>query len=382
MRKLIITAAVAFLFCSKIIRKILRVVKRTHYKLESRCAVLMHTDKKVTPSLEISKGIPRREEVCHYKRLFISHSGEVFPCCLRWGDPRMKIGHIYDKDLLESIKRFDTRCSCERFLLRKGLEAERIQVDFLNIELSLECQGNCAMCCVGAPNWKGTYRYYDYLTHLIEALGPKRILVQGGEVLVQREALEWVEKTKNTHPDIAFSLVTNGNVDMRMVDAVNRLFKRAIISFVGFEPLTYERIMGMNIEKAKNFVEDLTKNGKIEVVPKYLLTPLNAHTTDLFLSWAISLEPTEIFVFSCGGFDQYINRNTPDHYWDKIFERTRQKVKRTIVDNISNLRAGNTKVYFTVDSIKTLKLFSEWSSFIKENNLQDSVAAIPSLTEI
>jgi len=86
----------------------------------------------------------------------------------------MKIGHIDDPGILEKIRRFNAACCCERYELEPAAPGEAPAYDFLNIELSLVCQGTCAMCCVGAPDWQGRYDYYDSLTRMVEQLRPRR----------------------------------------------------------------------------------------------------------------------------------------------------------------------------------------------------------------
>ncbi|OVE74418.1 hypothetical protein BVX94_00405, partial [bacterium B17] len=114
-------------------------------------------------------------------------------------------------------------------------------------------------------------------------------MVQGGEVLVQKKSLGWVRLIKEKHPSIKLSIVTNGNVGLEMVDVVEHLFSEVFVSVVGFQSETYKAVMGLNIEKTKTFVEKLLANNNIEVIPKFLITPINIHEVSLFLKWIIEL---------------------------------------------------------------------------------------------
>lgn len=53
------------------------------------------------------------------------------------------------------------------------------------------------------------------------------------------------------------SLVTNGNIDEEKIPRIAGLFGRITVSFVGFQPETYYKIMGLDINKTFNFVEKL-----------------------------------------------------------------------------------------------------------------------------
>ena len=74
----------------------------------------------------------------------------------------------------------------------------------------------CVMCCVNAPDWRGQYDYYSQLEELIKQTQPEEILVQGGEVLIQKQSIEWLTQVKQDFPDIKISLVTNGNVNQKI----------------------------------------------------------------------------------------------------------------------------------------------------------------------
>ncbi len=312
----------------------------------------------------------KKKRACHFHELFITHKGEIFPCCMIWGCRDMKIGHIHDDNLIGSLRNFYSPCSCARFELRKGLAQDKIAVDYINIEVSLLCQGKCAMCGVNAPSWHGEYDYYDSLTQIINEFSPRQILVQGGEVLIQKETLEWIEKLRSTYPHLQIIVSTNGNVDLSLIDKVEELFYGVNVSFVGFQPLTYATVMGMDINKAVRFSEELAKRRKVRLVLKYLTTPVTIHEFSLFLDWAINLNPAEILVDDANTFT-YVNIYTSDNFWEKIFERTKKEVREVLINNKDKLSQGNTTFGFSARSIEILRLKPMWENFLKETGIQE-----------
>jgi len=213
---------------------------------------------------------------CHFEELYVRHNGDVYPCCRVWDQKRMKIGHIEDPDLWQKIATFNSACECGEYRLRKCSSGDKHNYQFLNIELSLVCQGSCAMCCVNAPGWKGSYHYFDSLNQLLDYCHPRELLLQGGEILVQKQSLEWVRSVrKQFGSDLHISLVSNGNVNQDMIEIVEFLFNRVTLSIVGFQPQTYETIMGMDIDKVKSFAEQLSRNQKVILYLKSLLSGIS-----------------------------------------------------------------------------------------------------------
>jgi len=314
--------------------------------------------------------IIRTKRTCHFHELFITHKGEIFPCCMTCWRRDMKIGHIHDDNLIESLRNFYSPCSCARFQLRKGLPEKKITVDYINIEVSLLCQGKCALCGVNAPSWQGQYDYYDALNHLLDTLQPRQILVQGGEVLIQSETLDWIGQLRQRFPNLKITISTNGNRDLEMIDRVEELFSGVNISFIGFQPATYEVAMGMEVAKAVRFAEELAKRGKVRLVLKLLTTPLTLHEFGIFLEWAIPLKPAEILVDDANTL-QYIRMETYDNFWEKIFTRTREKLRAVLIKNRDILSVSGTVFGFSDKSIKILGLESGWEDFLAETGIKE-----------
>jgi MoaA/NifB/PqqE/SkfB family radical SAM enzyme len=272
---------------------------------------------------------PGTERPCHYRELFVASNGDVYPCCLTWNNPALRIGHITDPDLEERLLSFDGSCRCSGFTLRKGKPSDE-RAYKLNVETGLACNGRCAMCCVDAPSSHGPYLYYGELDRLIETLPAiNHMVVQGGEVLIQKKTMDWLRALSLRRPEIPLALITNGNVEADTVPFVESLFFNVLVSVYGFQDETYRRITCMELEKTLRFAGDLVKRKRTTVHLKYLVTPLNLHELPLFLRWAIALGPETISVID-SNTALYINRATPDRYWDLVIGRTGEEVRKEL----------------------------------------------------
>lgn len=307
-----------------------------------------------------------KSQPCHYNYLFIQNNGSVFPCCEIWSRPDMKIGHITDPDLFDKIDSFYHPCTCDRFSLRKGTAEDKKKYSLLNIEMSLACQAKCAMCCVDAPGSPDNYSYYDELTKLVDYCKPDELMVQGGEILVQKKSIEWLESIRAKYPNLHISMVSNGNVDLSMLEIIEKLFNRITFSIVGFQPETYKKIMGIDQQKTFILIRELLKNKKVAIALKYLITPTNLHEADLFLDWAIEECPYRIII-SDANTKGYINSNTSDNYWNKIISRTEKNFKKTLITKKQQIQDNNSIV---VIEGGVRKLFDLNNDFIIENNLE------------
>jgi MoaA/NifB/PqqE/SkfB family radical SAM enzyme len=272
---------------------------------------------------------PGTERPCHYRELFVASNGDVYPCCLTWNKPALRIGHITDPDLEERLLSFDGSCRCSSFTLRKGKPSDKREYK-LNVETGLACNGRCAMCCVDAPSSHSPYLYYGELDRLIETLPAiNHLVVQGGEVLIQKKTMDWLRALSLRRPEIPLALITNGNVEADTVPFVESLFFNVLVSVYGFQDETYRRITRMELEKTLRFAGDLVKRKRTTVHLKYLVTPLNLHELPLFLRWAIALGPETISVID-SNTALYINRATPDRYWDLVIGRTGEEVRKEL----------------------------------------------------
>jgi len=281
---------------------------------------------------------------CHYRSLFIKNSGEIYPCCRVWLRDDMKIGHLGEADLDDKIKNFDGHCSCNDYTFRKAEPNEESEHQFFNLELSLACQAKCAMCIVNAPEWRGRYELYKQHETLIDKYQPKELFVQGGEILVQKKSLRWLEHIKEKHPDVRLIAITNGNIHEKKIPKVENLFAGVTITLPSFQALTYQAIAGLDLQQAIIFAEKLAYNGKVELVLKFLITPVNIHELASFFKWSSELSTARILV-SDANSTAYCNMKTDDKFWDKIFERSGIKVRKILQTQQHKLNESGTKIY-------------------------------------
>lgn len=316
---------------------------------------------------------PGTERPCHYRELFVASSGDVYPCCLTWNKPALRIGHITDTDLETRLLAFDGSCRCSSFTLRKGAPSDEREYK-LNVETGLACNGRCAMCCVDAPSSHSPYLYYGELDRLIETLPAiNHMVVQGGEVLIQKKTMDWLRALSLRRPGLPLALITNGNAEADMVPFVESLFFNVLISVYGFQDETYRSITRMELEKTRSFAELLVTRSKTTVHLKYLVTPLNLHELPLFLRWAIALGPETISVID-SNTALYINSDTPDRYWSVILERTGRAV-RSVLSGESDRLAGSGTVVL-LDALSR-EMFGLDQGFVKEAGLADTVLPNP-----
>lgn len=309
----------------------------------------------------------KTDRVCHYNKLFIENNGDIYPCCIRMR--HTKIGNVVDENICETIEKHSVGCECALFKSHAPTEKDEINIRILNIELSLLCQAKCLMCFADAPSWRGTYNLYDKIENIIDTYRPETIIVQGGEVLIQKESIEWVKKIKRKYPNVIFQMVTNLNVDFSNAEMIEELFETITVSFVGFQPETYKAIMGLDINNSKKLAEYLIPRGKTKVRLKFLDTPSTLHESHLFLDWAISQKPAKIYMHSAD-VPSYINQNAPFQYWEKLFDVTGKKIRTILSTNKDFL--SQKENYISFNSIN-LRYFGITPEFLEDNSLSSCV---------
>ncbi|MBF0466142.1 MAG: SPASM domain-containing protein [Nitrospirae bacterium] len=307
---------------------------------------------------------------CHYYELFVKHDGYVYPCCITRDNSDMAIGHVTDDNLAQMIANFDGCCVCERSRFRKAVQGDIQKYVMLNFELDLACHSKCAMCCVSAPSWNGHYGQYESLTKLVDITMPKVIKVQGGEVLIQKKSLHWIDSIKQKYPNILFSLITNGNYRLSIINAVEKRFNKVAVStIVGFQSETYKTITGLDLKRTIRFAEELVSRKRLVVTLAYLITPINVHEVTLFMKWAINTAPDIIHIYD-SEIHQYINSDTFDSFWEKIFNRTAETFKTGLLALKSEILAKGTVIWISRRSMELLKIDR---LFLKNNHLDKNV---------
>ena len=161
--------------------------------------------------------------------------------------------------------------------------------------------------------------------------------------MIQKKTVAWLESLKERSHNMEFGLITNGNVSLEMIPTVEHIFDDVWVSMVGFQPETYRKIMGMDINRTMAFVETLVKNRRVLLTPKFLVTPLNLHEANLFLEWIARITPHQC-AFQDAESMSYINLNTRDVFWQKIISRTGADVRKFIVTQKEALSASGTVI--------------------------------------
>jgi len=314
--------------------------------------------------------------------MIINHKGEVYPCCYVAGNIDYRIGLVTDKDIIEKLLNYDIAngCNCYqyKFIKLSNTAVNKITVNKgLYLELSLLCNAKCAMCIVDAPYWDKKYDLYDTIRAFIDLWMPDKLWVQGGEILIQKQTLQWLEQIKKDHQNVKINLLTNGNVSLRMIPIVEKIFSAVAISITGFQAETYETITSLSLANTVSFTEELARNNKVEIYPKFLITPITAHETHLFLDWAIDVATSELLIQSLV-MPNHLDKT--GNYWDiilndelskRIFERASKKLKGALISKSTLLKSRGVKVCF-IDA-KAAELMQIDAKFIEDSNLRDVV---------
>lgn len=296
---------------------------------------------------------------CHMQQLFISHQGDLYPCCATGMSSYHRIGHVSDADIDDKLRDYATACTCVRARLRPSEPGERLI--YLNIETSLACNARCAMCSVRAPEWEGDYDLYPHLDAFIDRHLPGELLIQGGEVLVQKPTMAWMAGLRERHPDLQIALVTHGSWPASRLEPVEALFDRVKISFVGFQPQTIKAIMGLDFQRTCDFVEALVERGRTTVQVKFLLSPITVHEVGLFLDWAVATGVDRISIHDSATGD-YIRRDTEDRFFDKVFRRASEELQRKLIAHRDELTRTNVEVEFDEAGAELLGITREFAN--------------------
>lgn len=288
---------------------------------------------------------------CHIDQVFVRFDGDIFPCCMVWQNKDKKICNIVDNNILESFKSYNIGCACKSKVFRPLMEGESIEINLIAFELSLLCNSSCAMCCAHSPEYTRDFGNkahtvdYKNIEKTIQILNPKKLFFQGGEVLIDKKSIKWIESIKKKFDHIEFYLVTNGNVPFTMANTIYDIFDLCWVDFYGFQKFTYKTITTLPLERVLKFSERLIEISNKKTILKYLSTPINIHEIPLFLEWAIEKNPKHVVVNDANSHayiknDQYLKEpvfNTcgnngilPQLYWNRILNRSFEKINKTV----------------------------------------------------
>lgn len=315
-----------------------------------------------------SKGRSVPVAPCHMNHILIRFNGEVFPCCQVYADKDKAVCNVRDADVAAKLRSFDMDCACAGKGFRPLKDSEPLSIDTVVCELSLLCNGKCAMCCAHSPEYTEEYGRsmahavdYEAIERAVAAINPRAINFQGGELLVDPASLKWIRKLRERRPSLHMTLVTNGNVDTSVAGMVFDLFDRCLIDFYGFQPFTYKTITGLPLERAVAFAERLLEIDRGKVTLKYLSTPINFHESVLFLDWALKRSPSEIVLIDADSdwyikndplvkipkFDPYGSTDMlPDIYWSRIISRTTEQLQDIVRKNADYCKKHSIRLLF------------------------------------
>jgi hypothetical protein len=320
--------------------------------------LLGHVKRRIRYTLDDRRSTAPRTP-CHTDKLFISHEGDLYPCCATGMSSYHRIGHIADADIDDKLREYDQACTCVRARLRRAESGERIT--YLNIETSLACNAICAMCSVRAPDWDGGYDLYPHLDAFIDRHRPHEILVQGGEVLVQKRTMDWLGDLRERHPDLRIAVVTHGSWPLSQLETFETLFDRVKVSLVGFQPQTIKTIMGLDLERTLAFVEALADRGQLTVQVKYLLTPINVHEVALFLDWAAGIAVDRISIHD-SSTREYVRMETEDRFFPKVFDRAASALRETILAHGDDLASRDVEIELDEAAAALLDITPEFAN--------------------
>lgn len=320
---------------------------------------------------------------CHFRELYVNHKGDIFPCCMTWHRPEMHIANVEDSDVWERIINYSgPPCRCKNRELRSAGQDEVPSYALINIEFSLACQGRCVMCCVNAPEWKGGEQNYGAIRDLIRKISTvnpiEAVLAQGGEILIQKRTIDFLEAIKAEYPGIKMAVVTNGNVPSDAINRSSSLFSQFTVSFYAFQPETYQCISGLDLSKTISFSEHIMALADKTVYLKYLSTPLSIHEIGAFFRWSLALAPAQIQLVT-GGFAQFVQSAEKYKYWRKILAISSKSIQRELLSaDWSALRHSRTKIL--IDGFHR-SAFGLDSDFIERYGLEDILYHYPGQKE-
>lgn len=275
----------------------------------------------------------KTERVCQFHKLSIRKNGNICPCCIS----DLKIANIYDEDFKQKIENNIISCTCGLYKSIQPKENQKPDLQYLHIEFSNECQARCLVCFQHKETLPKEDEHLDKLTQIIDTYKPKGIIAIGGEVLIQEKTLNWLDKTKQKHPEICFETVTNLCVSENKLEKALQIFDIFTISMLGFQEHTYNTIMGLDFHRTLKNINILKSNNKT-VRPKFLAMPSNFLEIPLFLKWALKNgDMDKIYIHNTNEFHKCVNLT--EDFWSKSFAITENQVKKIISENADYIKS-------------------------------------------
>lgn len=206
------------------------------------------------------------------------------------------------------------------------------KIDYLRLSVTDRCNLRCTYCSPSHVEWqrRGEILSYEEMVRLVDiaaSMGIKRVRLTGGEPLLRRDFISFVEQLRALRVPLDLSLTTNGILLPELAEELLRAgLTRVNISLDTLDEEKYERITGSKgHSKVLNGIETALRlafdSVKINVV---LIKGLNDDEIDSFVHMAESKPLTIRFIefMPAGLADWDVDRLIPSR---EILERFKKR---------------------------------------------------------
>lgn len=266
-----------------------------------------------------------------FRMVYVTSKGYVYPNCKTYKTE--PIGHLKDVDIADKVKRIVLK------------DSGRQKINMVTVELGMACQGNCLYCFQRWEDRKVSYPYYEDLEKFLCSIETNWLFFSGGEVLVQKDSMQFINGLRKKLQNVWFHLKTNANVDIEIAEFVIDNFDSVLISFSAFSEYSYKAITGLELNKVLQFTEKLLASDNLNVGVKLLLSPGVIFEVPKFYEWAFSIKPKFIVlqhVTNCeiNGEKMEVNNtfdNLNSNYWNDLFGRVSVQVNALLRENLDKV---------------------------------------------
>lgn len=278
------------------------------------------------------------------KLIYVDRYGNIYPDCKTY--KTRPICHITEKNAVDIVyeQAFGT--------IDRGI------FNMITIEVSSVCQANCLYCFQNDAHRNEKYAFYDYLLSFLERIEAYWVFFSGGEILIQKEAMNFMRMYRASNPNAWIHLKSNGNAGEAEAKFVSEVCNSIMVSFNGFSSSSYRTIMGLNIEKTKRFCKIIKENRKTNLGVKLLNSPISISETPEFLEWAFSITPKCIavqnafnYAIDASGKSTKLESTLPERdcspYWENVYKSIGLRCD-SILDKWYN-KINNGSNYLTAD---------------------------------
>ncbi|MDD3241337.1 MAG: radical SAM protein [Bacilli bacterium] len=158
-------------------------------------------------------------------------------------------------------------------------------------EVNKECNLKCDYC-ITSDNENNKIDYKMIIKYIV-SLNPKRIVISGGEPLLDPDLIKKLAVLRELCPDSYISLSTNGTVKYDY-NLINKYVDCIDVSLPSLSSDVYELMRGRNLlSNVKENLEDL-KELDIDLRLSFMLTRVNKDEIFDFLAYAESLNVKEV----------------------------------------------------------------------------------------